>query len=80
MENKLVVTNGEREVGRGKIGVEDSEAQRCKIVNKRWRKFYSPEYGTQRRLVGWLILGAEVCVRILAIIKSSWRLSHPSTL
>ena len=33
-------------------------------MHTRWRIFYPPEYGTQRRLVGWLIVGAEMCVRI----------------
>lgn len=44
-------------------------------MNKRWRKFYPPEYGTQRRLVGWLILGAEVCVRILGFWKGEDNMS-----
>ena len=49
-------------------------------MNKRWRTFYPPEYGAQRRLVGWLILGAEVCVRILGFWKGEGNKEQRNTL
>ena len=39
IENKLVPTSGEREVGRGKIGVEDSEVQTTMYKIKKVQRF-----------------------------------------